>query len=179
MSEQRVQQEAILALAKIPGVRIWRCNTGVGVGWGEFADIKRAVMQGRITDAIKIMSRIRPITFGVKGQADVAGIGPGGVRIEIEMKFGRGKQSDQQKKYQQMIERMGGIYIVAKSADEAVMKLKEKINEREKDLERQIALNEDILRWFEFESGRGSTYLTREDYEDAVSRGDWTPEGDQ
>lgn len=68
----------------------------------------------------------RFIRFGIPGQADISGILavtlPGGrvigQRIEIEAKTKTGRQRPEQKKWQAMIERMGGIYILARSVDD-------------------------------------------------------------
>lgn len=81
-----------------PGLRVWRMNTGVA---------KRA--DGGV------------VRFGTPGQADISGIvsvGGRGVRLEIEVKSATGKQSADQKSYQSMITRLGGIYILARSVDD-------------------------------------------------------------
>lgn len=43
-------------------------------------------------------------------------------------------------------------------------------------LEQEIDTLRDKIRWFEFESGQGSSYLTEEMYEDAVADGSWEPD---
>ena len=50
------------------------------------------------------------------GQADISGIGPRGVRIEIECKTLKGRQQEAQIAFQNMIEKHGGIYIIARDA---------------------------------------------------------------
>lgn len=69
----------------------------------------------------------RMISAGVDGQADISGIlavpTPGGligIRLEIEVKAGKDKQSDAQKNFQRMIEGFGGIYILARGVDSAL-----------------------------------------------------------
>lgn len=72
---------------------------------------------------------------GVPGMADLNGIikiGPYGVRIEVEIKTGKARQSTKQRAYQRMIESLGGIYIVARSEEQAVKELREKIEEKRK-----------------------------------------------
>ncbi len=69
--------------------------------------------------------RDRFISFGLKGAADISGIIVGGVRLEIEIKSGEAKQSVEQKNFQKMIEKFGGIYILARSKDDAVNQLQE------------------------------------------------------
>lgn len=54
--------------------------------------------------------------FGTPGQADISGIlAPSGRRIEIECKSATGRQSEQQRRFQAMIEKHGGLYVLARS----------------------------------------------------------------
>jgi hypothetical protein len=69
--------------------------------------------------------------------ADIGGIaGPGGWRVEIEMKREGGKKHrdkmviDRQTRWREMIESLGGIYIQATNEIEAVEKLKAALKER-------------------------------------------------
>lgn len=84
---------------------------------------------GVVSDAI-------PLTFGTKGQADINGlvsIRVGrrrvGVRLEIEIKSGEASQRPDQRTWQRMIEALGGIYILARSAEDAEQQLNLKIAE--------------------------------------------------
>lgn len=57
---------------------------------------------------------------GTNGTADISAIIKGrSVKIEIKMKD---KQSDAQKKYQESVERAGGIYYIVRSFDEFIEK---------------------------------------------------------
>lgn len=98
--EASVINEIFRALGTRPWLRIWRQNTG------------GAVLNGRF------------VRFGLPGQADITGILPGGRRLEIECKTRRGRQSKNQKNFQRMIEKFGGIYILARSAAEVEYALK-------------------------------------------------------
>ena len=53
---------------------------------------------------------------GTKGSADISATIMG-KSVKIEIKIGKDRQSEDQKAYQQMIERAGGIYIIAKDFD--------------------------------------------------------------
>lgn len=75
--------------------RIWRVNTGAGQ-----------------------MASGRFVRFGVAGQSDISGIYRDGRRIEIEVKAARGRPSEQQRAWAKMIGEMGGLYLLARSADE-------------------------------------------------------------
>ncbi len=71
------------------------------------------------------------IKFGLKGSADIIGIGayhwaytgpdkkpPIGIFLAIEVKTGSARQMKQQAVFQAMIEKFGGYYLVARSAQE-------------------------------------------------------------
>ena len=54
------------------------------------------------------------LTTGRKGSADMS-ITFNAVNVKCEVKYGKDRQSEEQKKYQQDIEAAGGIYIIVKS----------------------------------------------------------------
>ena len=91
MKESPIQREILAAFATRGDLRLWRANTGVARRGNQF------------------------IRFGVVGQADLTGILPGGIRLEIETKSTTGRQTVEQRAYQQMIERFGGVYVLARS----------------------------------------------------------------
>ena len=92
--EKRLQNEILRHFGTKPWLRIWRQNAGV--------------------------ARMGPRTvrFGVPGQADLTGILSDGIRLEIECKSADGKQSLDQQRYQQMIEKFGGLYVLARSVED-------------------------------------------------------------
>ena len=51
-------------------------------------------------------------SFGINGQADASGIVKPGIRLEIEFKRKGKKQSKGQVRFQKMIEKHGGIYLL-------------------------------------------------------------------
>lgn len=55
-------------------------------------------------------------TTGTKGSADISAT-INGRSVKIEVKFGKDRQSADQKAYQEQIEKAGGIYIIAKEFD--------------------------------------------------------------
>jgi hypothetical protein len=60
----------------------------------------------------------RFVRAGVAGQADLTGIlqvGGIGVSLWIEVKSASGRQTQEQVWFQQMVERLGGLYILARS----------------------------------------------------------------
>lgn len=97
--EKCIQNEILEALGVRRDLRIWRSNTGVA---RPLSDPKAVVR------------------YGVPGQGDISGILANGRRLEIEVKAPDGVQSEQQRDFQTMINKFGGLYVVARSAAEAV-----------------------------------------------------------
>lgn len=95
MTEKQLQNLILLNFATRRDMRLWRANAGVAR-----------------------MGPNRVVRFGVPGQADLSGILPGGIRLEIEVKSAIGKQAEDQKNFQNMIERFGGVYVLARSVDD-------------------------------------------------------------
>lgn len=63
------------------------------------------------------------IRFGLPGMADIGGIIEGRA-IEIECKTEIGRQTKEQKNWQEAVERAGGLYVLARSREEAIEQLK-------------------------------------------------------
>ncbi len=94
MTEKQIQNLILLTFGTRHDMRLWRANVG-------------AARIGR-----------RVVRFGVPGQADLTGILPGGIRLEIEVKTNVGQQTPEQKAYQRIIQRFGGVYVLARSVDD-------------------------------------------------------------
>lgn len=104
-SERAVQADILLALGRRPDVRLWRqWHSGL-----------LRTMDGR------------PTTVGTPGMADLSGIVADGRRIEVEVKSSTGVVRDTQRSFGAMIERFHGIYIVARSVDDALAQLEAKL----------------------------------------------------
>ena len=94
MRERNLQSDILRAFGTRPGLRLWRANVGVArIGF-------------------------RVVRFGIPGQADLTGILPDGRRIEVEAKSENGRQTEEQRNYQGMIERFGGLYVLARSVED-------------------------------------------------------------
>ena len=98
MKEKQIQNQILRTFGTRPDVRLWRANAG--------------------TASFGPPGSRRTVAFGLRGQADLTGILPGGIRLEIEVKGPNGRQSREQKFYQQMIERFGGVYVLAWSVED-------------------------------------------------------------
>ena len=57
---------------------------------------------------------------GTKGSADISAIIQGR-SVKIEVKFGKDRQSEVQKQYQESVESAGGIYYIAKDFDSFIL----------------------------------------------------------
>ncbi len=91
MTEHDLQNQILRTFATRSDMRLWRANTG-------------AARFGK-----------RVVRFGIPGQADLTGILAGGRRLEIEVKAPGGTQTIEQEHYQQIIQRFGGVYVLAYS----------------------------------------------------------------
>lgn len=94
MKEKEIQNQILRQFGTRSDMRIWRAN----------------VVVARMGN--------RTIRAGIPGQADITGILPNGARLEIEVKSATGQQTLEQRAYQAMIERFGGIYVLARSAQD-------------------------------------------------------------
>jgi hypothetical protein len=102
-TEKEIQNDALVALQEAwPFGLFYRRNVG----------------------GMKIGDRF--VKFGVKGQADIAGCVEGRM-VEVEMKRPCEKQTQDQRHWQQAVERCGGIYVLATSAQEAVDGVRSKL----------------------------------------------------
>lgn len=97
-SERDIQASILAAFAGDTRLRLWRSNSGTA----------------------RSPAGDRFVRFGVPGQGDLSGILQGGRRLEIEVKSASGRQSQQQLNFMEMIRRYGGLYVLARSVDEAV-----------------------------------------------------------
>lgn len=96
MSETVLVNQIVAALGSRPGVLVERQNTGA------FYD-----RDGRL------------VRIGTPGRADIR-VCAHGLFIEIEAKSPTGRQTPAQKAWQGYVERAGGIYVLARSVEEAV-----------------------------------------------------------
>lgn len=93
MREAELVRRLLVALSLLPGVRVWRQNAG-----------KVRTVQGHWYQGLP------------DGAADIGGIGPGGIMLQIECKTSSGTMRQAQLAWRQMIDRHGGVYYVAKPA---------------------------------------------------------------
>jgi hypothetical protein len=96
VSESLLQDQIRLALGAVPGLCLWRNNSGV------------AEMRGY------------KVKFGVgnPGGADLIGLWNGRFTA-VEIKTPTGRQSPAQRLFQKLVEAKGGEYVILRSVDEA------------------------------------------------------------
>jgi hypothetical protein len=90
---------------RFPETRVWRNNRIDVMATGRGGNMRR-------------------VQAGIDGQGDLSGIiGPTGTRLEIEVKAGNDRQSDKQRAFQAMIERAGGVYLIARDLEQCIRDL--------------------------------------------------------
>lgn len=106
--------KSIIAFFKYKGIMAWRQSSdGRYIKGKEYTD-----WMGRKKEE---KGQYIPRAHGAKGSADVtATLPPLGKRLEVEVKFGKDRQSPDQKRFQDQIEAMGGIYIIVRTWDEFI-----------------------------------------------------------
>lgn len=98
MTEAEILQRTLLALGSRPDCTLWRNNTG-------------KLLNPRTG---------RWVSFGLPGSGDALGILQGGRFLAIETKTARGQLRPEQIAFRAMVERRGGLYVLARSVDDAV-----------------------------------------------------------
>lgn len=98
--ESDIQNKLMFAIGSRPGFRVWRQNAG------KFRTVS--------DPCDRCARKARWIQGAPGGAADISGIIPGGVRLEVEVKAKKGRHEPDQKDWQRMILSAGGIYILAK-----------------------------------------------------------------
>lgn len=73
----------------------------------------------KVGEVIRQMPGKYTKSTGTKGSADISATIQGR-SVKIEVKYGKDRQSEAQKEYQQAIENAGGIYFIAKTFDEFI-----------------------------------------------------------
>jgi hypothetical protein len=91
LTEAELTHAIIAALNQIPGVWVWRMNTGRRGG----------------------------VSFGLKGQADITGV-VRGQRVELEVKLPKGRVEPHQVAFLERMKLLGAIAGVVRSLDDAL-----------------------------------------------------------
>lgn len=115
-SEKSILNETLVALSALPETLVYRNNTGMA--WtGKKVDAVVGQLV-RVKPGTVILENARPIRFGLPGSGDIMGA-TSGRPLAVETKDAIGKQRESQELFERAWVRAGGIYILARSADEA------------------------------------------------------------
>jgi hypothetical protein len=101
VSEVDLQRAIMERLALIPGLVLWRSNCGAAKKPGRY------------------------IKFGIPGQGDLIGLLPNGRFLSIEVKMPGGPIRPEQVAFGEKVNAAGGLWFVARSVDEAVLRVHE------------------------------------------------------
>lgn len=156
--ESDIVRETMLALGQRDDVLIWRQNTGAaelgGCSQGDLRDAiavltnQKVSLAQRMADSVTVLRRAlnrktRVVRFSMKGQADLTGVlsvvsrgghGKIGVRLEVELKSEKGRQSKEQRNFEAMMLSAGVVYVCARSASEAV----DRVEQAKREIERWL-----------------------------------------
>lgn len=104
-------------------VRLFQQHVGKFFVYRAFNLVINSIKSGNVTNLKKIFMSCM-VSIGVPGMPDVYGIIKNshgyGLFLGIEIKTGNAKQSEKQKKFQKIIESLGGVYIVGRSLDQVI-----------------------------------------------------------
>ena len=109
--ESAILRAVRLAVGALPGVVLWRNSVGVAryVGRGGRAGAVPYGLQRGASDAVGVLS------VAIPGIAR-----PVGVALFIEVKSARGRLTEEQALFRDLVVRLGAVHLTVRSAEEAV-----------------------------------------------------------
>lgn len=116
-SEKAILNPTLVAVSALPETMIYRQNTGQA--WQGRPVNRTPGTYVLVEPGMKILAEARPIRFGLEGAGDAVGA-TRGRPLQIETKTLTGPQREAQKLFEQAWVKAGGLYILARSAREAV-----------------------------------------------------------
>lgn len=119
-AEREVVRKIIREVGTRKDLRLWKAPAGAAVPLIYIKKVLSLLRQGKINEALLSLERAPALRYGLPGQADLTGILNDGRRLEIEVKSETGKQSDRQVKFEKMINRFNGVYIVARNVNDII-----------------------------------------------------------
>lgn len=119
-SESGILAETLIEVSALPDTLVYRQNTGQA--W-QGKPVHAAVgTYIRVEPRMKILAEARPINFGLPGAGDIVGVSRGRP-LQVETKTLTGPQREAQKLFERQWVRCGGLYILARSANDATKAL--------------------------------------------------------
>lgn len=124
MKERDIQKKILARLSKEFHKRglFWTRDVGQFISVSEIARAIKAIIGG--ASPVETLRKLRRLSIGLVGEPDISGC-LDGRWIGIEVKTETGRQRTGQAKFQAAIEARGGIYIVARSPDDAISQLRQ------------------------------------------------------
>lgn len=136
MSESETLKKTMLKIGCLDWLRIWRNNTGLAWNGTRVQLQAGQTVRDNYGRTFKVGSgdilikNAHPVKFGLVGSGDIAGIiAPSGKALYIETKYGKYKQTPEQKNFAAMIKQMGGIYIEVRDPNTAEQQIKDALAE--------------------------------------------------
>ena len=115
-SEKAIQNDILMDLSALDGGIFWRNNSGQA--WQGQKLEKPTGSYVKIEPGMVVLAQARPIRFGLEGSADI--VGAYGCRpVAVEVKKDGGRQAQVQRYFERAWVKAGGIYVLARSVDEA------------------------------------------------------------
>jgi len=121
-SEKAILNETLVALSAMPNTMVWRNNSGMA-----WQGRERTVRPGQtvvVTQGMVVLEDARPVKFGLVGSGDIMGASHRRP-LAVEVKDEAGRQSEAQINFERAWRKVGGIYILARSSEEACQRLSE------------------------------------------------------
>lgn len=123
-SEKSILNDILVDLSAEPETLVWRNNTGMG--WQGRELHLRIGQTFTVEPRMKILAEARPVKFGLPGSSDIIGVSRR-YPLAVEVKDEDGAQDRQQILFERAWTKVGGIYILARSREEATTKLRDYI----------------------------------------------------
>jgi hypothetical protein len=116
-SEKAILNETLVAVTALPETLAYRNNSGQG--WQGTKLLTRVGQWVEVKPNMVILMDARPITFGLPGSGDIMGASRG-KPLAIEVKDYTGRQSEIQRNFERAWTKAGGLYLLVRSAKDAV-----------------------------------------------------------
>jgi hypothetical protein len=120
-SEKSILNEALILGTAEPRTMLYRQNTGMAWQGRRVSRAPGAMLT--VERGMVILQEARPIDFGVPGAGDLVGVS-GGIPIQGEGKTLTGPHREAQLRFQRAWETAGGRYILFRSPEEFLSKLR-------------------------------------------------------
>lgn len=120
-SEKAILNATLVQVSALPETIVWRNNTGTA--WQGDRLRLRPGQWIEVQPDMVVLANARPITFGLSGSGDILGASRGRP-VSIETKKHSGSQSGIQRNFERAWVRCGGLYVLARSAEDALAALR-------------------------------------------------------